>query len=258
MEPELLYFDSLCTRCHRCVAACPNGATTVDADGAIRIDRSRCKACGKCVEACLSEARFMSGKLMRVEEVLEIVRADSLFYKNSGGGVTASGGEPTAQPAFLLQFLKGCQRLGFDTCLDTCGYVPWETLEEILEYVDLVLYDIKHMNPIRHIELTGVDNQLILDNARRIVEKGIPLIVRVPLIPGCNDSNENMEALGRFTAQLGNSRRLDLLPYHQLGIKKFDRLGRRYMLEDIQLFKKAEVDEKVRLLGSYGLKVEVV
>ena len=255
--PELLYFDSLCVKCHRCVAACPNGATTADPDGSIRVDRSLCVACGKCAEACLSEARFISGKLMTVEEVLQTVRADSLFYKNSGGGVTASGGEPTAQPDFLLEFFKRCQSIGLTTCLDTCGYVLWETLESVLEYTDLVLYDIKHMDRVRHVELVGVDNRLILENAKRIVQKGVPLIVRVPLIPGYNDSREDLEALGMFVAKLGNGR-LDVLPYHQLGVRKYERLGQEYQLEGTRLFKKGEVEDKAMLLEAYGLKVEIV
>jgi pyruvate formate lyase activating enzyme len=256
-SPELLYFDSLCVKCHRCVDACPSGATTANPDGSILVDCSLCVACGKCVEACLSEARFISGKLMAVEEVLQIVGADSLFYRNSGGGVTASGGEPAAQPDFLLEFFKRCQEIGLTTCLDTCGYTVWETLESILEHTDLVLYDIKHMNGLRHLELVGVDNRLILENAKRIVRKGVPLVVRVPLIPGYNDSRENLKALGRFVAQLGNGR-LDLLPYHQLGIKKYERLGQVYQLEGTRLFKKEEVEDKAKLLECYGLKVEIV
>jgi len=256
-SPELLYFDSLCVRCYRCVDACPSGATNVSPDGSIGIERSLCKACGKCVEVCLSEARFISGRPVMVRKVLEQVKADSLFYKNSGGGVTASGGEPTLQPDFLLRFFKGCQRLGFTTCLDTCGYVQWELLERILEYTDMVLYDIKHMDPLRHIEFTGVDNQLILENAKRVVARGIPLTIRVPLIPGCNDSTQDLEALGRYVVGLGN-RKLELLPYHQLGTKKYERLGQKYRLEGAQLFTEKVIKDKVMLLNSYGLEVEII
>jgi organic radical activating enzyme len=122
---------------------------------------------------------------MQVSEVLEIVEKDALFYRNSGGGITASGGEPTTQPAFLLELFKGCQKRGFHTALDTCGIVRWDVLKEILEYTDLVLFDIKHMDPMTHTELTGVDNRLILENAKRIVKQEKDLRVRIPLIPGC-------------------------------------------------------------------------
>jgi glycyl-radical enzyme activating protein len=255
--PSLFYFDSLCVRCYRCVEACPTGATSIAPDGSIKIDRTRCERCGKCAEVCPNEARVMSGKLMTVDEVLEVVKKDALFYKNSGGGITASGGEPTHQPEFLLEFFKGCQNSGFHTCLDTTGYVRWEIFEGILEYTDLVLYDIKHMNPERHKELTGVDNRIILLNAEKIAKKGIPLIIRVPLIPGGNDSPENLETLGKYVAKLG-THKLDLLPYHQFGVKKYERLGMEYKMGDIKPYQKEQVELIKKTLESYGLEVSIV
>ena len=254
--PQLFFFDSLCVRCYRCVPVCPTGATTVDSDGAIQINRELCKACGACVEACLSEARAVSGKLMTVDEVLEVVKKDTLFYRNSGGGVTASGGEATAQPEFLLALFKRCQESGIHTTLDTCGYVRWEVLERILEYTDLVLFDIKHMDPIRHIELTRVDNKLILQNAERIVQRGKPLRMRMPLIPGCNDSGENIRATAEFIHGLGIEE-VDVLPYHQLGASKYERLGRVYELGDTKSYPEEQVEEIKRILGSYGLEVSI-
>lgn len=254
--PELLYSESKCTRCYRCVAACPNAATTIAPDGSIKIDRNLCKGCGKCVDACLSGARAIAGKLMTVDEVLQDIKSDELFYRNSGGGVTASGGEPLTQPEFLSELFQACQRLGYATCLDTCGYVPWEKLDMVLKYTDLVLYDIKHIDPSKHTDLTGVDNQLILKNAERIANNGTPLIVRVPLIPGHNDSTKDLEALGAYVAKLGNGR-IDLLPYHEFGVGKYVKLGMQYQLEGLNSFTKEDLEAKVALLEQYGLEVHI-
>jgi pyruvate formate lyase activating enzyme len=256
MHPQLLHFENLCVRCYRCVAACPTGATTVNSDGAIEIDRDICTACGTCVEACLSDARAISGRAVTPTEVVDIVKSDSLFYRNSGGGVTASGGEPTHQPAFLMEFLSECQKAGLDTALDTCGYVRWEVLQEILENVDLVLFDIKHPDPARHKELTGVDNALILENVRRISDLGKPLIVRLPLVPGCNDSKEVLKDTAELLTRL-NLVRVDIAPYHQLGIAKYQRLGRVYALDGVQPFKMEQIEAIRKCLEAYGLEVDI-
>lgn len=253
-NPELLYFDSLCVRCYRCVAVCPTGATTMAADGSIAIDRKLCQACGTCVQGCPSEARAISGKLMTVDEVLDIVKKDSLFYRNSGGGVTASGGEPTHQPVFLEEFFRRCQESGLHTALDTCGYVRWEVLERVLEHVDLVLFDVKHMDPATHMALTGADNKLILENAKNIVRKGKPMVLRLPLIPGCNESEENIKSVAEFAVQI-EARRIDILPYHGLGINKYKRLGEEYKLTDVKPHKEEQVQAIKHRLESYGLDV---
>jgi len=254
--PQLFYFENLCTRCYRCVEACPNKATTKTQDGAIKIDRSLCKACGKCVEVCPNKAREISGKPMTVEQVLEEVKKDALFYQNSGGGVTVSGGEPTLQPDFLWHLLQRCQESGIHTTLDTSGFVKPEILRRVLEHTDLVLYDIKHMDPAKHKELTGVDNRLILENARMIAAMGKPMIIRVPLIPGHNDSKENLKALAEFMLSLG-LKRVDLLPYHSLGKIKYYRLGMEYKLSDLKPYEGDEIAKIKADLESYGLQVGV-
>ena len=254
--PQLFYLENLCTRCYRCVEACPNKATTKTPEGAIEINRSLCKACGKCVEVCPNKARQISGNLMTVDEVLEEVKKDALFYQNSGGGVTFSGGEPTHQPEFLWHLLKGSQESGIQTALDTSGFVKPEILKKVLEHTDLVLYDIKHMDPAKHKELTGVDNRLILENARMIAAMGKPMIIRVPLIPGHNDSTESIKALAEFMLGLG-LKKVDLLPYHSLGKIKYQRLGMEYKLSDLKPFEAGEVAKIKADLESYGLQIGV-
>jgi pyruvate formate lyase activating enzyme len=141
--------------------------------------------------------------------------------------------------------------------METCGYAGWQVLEEVLEYTDLVLYDIKHIDSNQHMKLTGIDNKLILENAERIVNKGIPLIIRVPLIPEHNDSKGNIRDLAEFATRLG-VRNIDLIPYHQLGVGKYERLGMKYTLADIKPLQKDQVDSIKRNLESYGLEITVV
>jgi pyruvate formate lyase activating enzyme len=193
---------------------------------------------------------------MTVEEVVEIVRKDELFYRNSGGGVTASGGEPTYQPDFLKQLFKQCQGYGIHTTLDTCGYVRWEVMAEILDYVDLVYYDLKTVDIMRHEELTGVVNELILDNAKRISQAGKPIVIRIPLIPGCNDSAESIRAMAEFMTGI-KVVRVDIVPFHQLGSRKYERLGIVYQLGEAKTYQEDEIEGFKDILGFYGLEVSI-
>lgn len=254
--PQMLFFESLCVQCYRCVSVCSTGATSIDPEGAIKIDRKKCTACGACAKACLAEARNISGRCMTIDEVLEIVKKDSLFYRNSGGGVTASGGEATAQPKFIKELFRRCQESGIHTTLDTCGYVKWQDLEEILQFTDLVLFDIKHMDPLRHMELAGTDNVLILQNAERIVQLPKPIKMRMPLIPGCNDSEDNIRATCKFVSGLGINE-IDILPYHQLGASKYERLGMVYQLSEITSYTEEQVETIKKMLESLGLQVSI-
>lgn len=252
--PELLFTAEKCTACGRCVAVCPNGAIRVHGTKS-QTNRGLCNGAGLCVEACPNEARAIIGRSATVDEVFREVAADSLFYQESGGGVTLSGGEPLAQPEFAAGILKKCRDAGFHTALDTCGYANWATAKEVLRYVNLVLFDFKHMNPEMHAKYTGVSNERILQNAEKIHhEMAIPMRARVTLVPGFNDSRENLEATARFISEkLSNAVPVHLLPYHRLGEAKWERLDRGEDMAAIKVPDERQIEECRGIFESFGL-----
>ncbi|MBD3184865.1 glycyl-radical enzyme activating protein [Candidatus Poribacteria bacterium] len=233
IQKQIVFFENKCIGCGECFKRCPSGALEATPEGRVYY-RAKCKLCGTCVEYCYAEATVMEGKTVTVQEVIDEVKKDMPFYENSGGGVTLSGGEPTFQPDFCLAVLKASKEEGMHTTLDTSGCVKWDTLEKILEYVDLVLYDMKHMNPDKHKEFTGVPNELILSNLKKMDQLSIPIEIRMPTIPELNDSQENLQALAEFLSELKNVKRIKLLPYHRLGEGKYERLDMDYRLKDLQ------------------------
>jgi pyruvate formate lyase activating enzyme len=199
------------------------------------------------------------GKRMTAPELLRVILGDAVFYERSGGGLTLTGGEPGAQPEFACQLLRQfkLEERGGHAGIETCGFVPWSDLRRILEHTDLVLFDIKHMDAEKHLRSTGVDNQLILQNAKRIAESGVRLVIRFPLIPGFNDSEENIRRTADFARQLPGVEELDLLPYHRLGESKYRRLGRKYKLFRARPLDRSRLAEIRTLLESYGLRVKI-
>jgi len=255
--PEILYRKNMCVHCHRCIDVCPNKAIQVLDDGFVDTDRQICKGCGTCETACLNDARRITGKTYTVGEVMEIVLKDVDYYRNSGGGVTASGGEPCSQSAFLSALFERCQKRGLHTTLDTCGFVASETLASILEHVDLVLYDIKAIDPELHKKLTGVDNDIILKNARLIAKKNIPMIIRVPLIPECNATSESIQAIAEFAHELGDIE-VNLLPYHKFGQGKYESLDMEYPLDGVETLSSEQAESFAEEMRLYGVPVKIV
>ncbi|MFN2226439.1 MAG: glycyl-radical enzyme activating protein [Anaerolineae bacterium] len=230
--PQLLLYPERCIGCAACLDACRYGALA--RRGAIIVTNpALCAACGACAEVCYAEARVLVGRAMTVAQVMAEAERDVAFYDQSGGGVTFSGGEPLAQPEFLLALLQAARRRGLHTALDTCGYAPWPVLDRVRPYVDLFLYDLKLMDDARHREATGVSNDVILDNARALAAAGHRLRLRVPVIPGVNDDGANLRALAAFAAALPGVDGIDLLAYHPTARDKYRRLGRAYPLPDL-------------------------
>jgi len=247
---------NLCIACEECIAACAEGAISL-IGGVIETDRAKCNLCGLCVEVCNAEARAIVGQEMTVSEVMVEIQKDVIFYDESGGGVTFSGGEALMQPDFLVELLQACKERDIHTAVDTCGFANWNVIERVRPYVDLFLYDLKTLDEGAHRRYTGVPNGPILANLRRLSALGVPLILRMPLIPGMNDTPEAIRAVGQFAASLPNLERLDVLPYHEAGVEKYRRLDKVYNLAEINPPSDGEVEEIASVLRGYHLNIQV-
>ena len=258
-QPELTWLRERCLGCDRCRTVCPADALQTTADGSNVVDPARCDVCGRCAEECPGEALQLIGRWMTAGEVLAEAASDALYFEASGGGLTLSGGEPLAQPDFAAELLRRYKHdeKGRHTAVETCGFVDWAVFERLAADVDLFLYDLKHMDPLEHQRLTGVDNRLILENARRLAQAGRSLVMRLPLIPGVNDSVQNLEATADFVAALPGVRRIDLLPYHRLGEPKYRRLGKAYALEGAPALGGGPAARAAGILEAKGLEVTV-
>ena len=221
---ELMWREERCLGCRACEEACPKGAITLSAKGPV-VDETLCDMCGECARACYPHALEQVGSVMSAGEVISEIARDSVFYAESGGGATFSGGEPMMQPEFLRELLKGCKKIGINTAVDTSGYVDGEVLSGLIEDIDLFLYDIKIMDNEAHKRLTGVYNVTVLDNLSMLAGSGRKVVVRFAVVPGMNDSDADVDALGEFAASLGGVE-VHLLPYHNVGVGKSLRLAR--------------------------------
>jgi pyruvate formate lyase activating enzyme len=222
--PRLVVRTDRCIGCGACVTVCPNGAVVKNGDTYETL-RDRCTHCGTCQDICPADARELIGRTMSVGDVMTEVDKDSVFYEESGGGVTFSGGEPFLQNRFLRSLLLASKERGFHTAVDTSGFTSPATLEAMCASTDLFLYDVKTMDDAVHRATTGVSAALVQGNLRRLASWGKKVIVRMPVIPGVNDDDRNLEATGRFIASLGNVVALQLLPFHTTGADKYARLG---------------------------------
>jgi pyruvate formate lyase activating enzyme len=256
-EPEIAIYPSKCIHCDRCVPVCFSHAIHLTPE-TISINRSQCDSCGRCADVCHPEAITRLGQRMTVEELVEEAKKDMVFYKHSGGGVTLSGGEPLLDTDFTLQLLQALKEKGVNVGVDTCGHVPWGNIETMLPYIDFFLWDIKHMDSQKHREFTGVSNELILQNARSVSDRNIPLYIRVPIIPGYNDSEKNIKATCEFARGLSSLVEVDLLPLHHLGKARYDSLNRAYLIADVPLIPDSVLQHMKQLVESYGLQGSIV
>lgn len=231
-HPEIVVVEARCIECGECVTACPMGLPSA-VGGGWAVDRTRCTVCGACVDACPTEARQIAGRDMWVDEVMAEIVKDRVFFDDSGGGATFSGGEPLAQSRFLLAALEACRTEGIHAAVDTSGLAPQDRLLAMAELADLILFDLKFVDAERHREFTGVSNATILANLEVLAQVHRAIWLRVPVIPGVNDDAENVTATARLAASLPSVRRVSLLPYHRLGADKLRRLGSAGLLADV-------------------------
>lgn len=259
--PQLMTYLSKCTGCGMCINSCPQKAISLKIDGDkahAATDRKLCVNCGKCVAVCPAEARELAGKTMTVEEVLQKILKDKLFIEGSGGGMTVSGGECLMHPDFTEALLYASKQEGLHTAVESCSFAGREAVDRVYKYVDLALLDIKHMDSNVHKKLTGVPNEMILDNIKHIYhDLKVPVYIRIPTVPGYNDSEENIAATAKFAAeQLGPDVQVHLLPYHRLGESKNESLGKK-MNMSIEVPSDEHMQKLKALVEQYGLVAQI-
>ncbi len=256
---ELGYIESRCDGVEGCdapcVPACLEQALSLDQEGKPSLDRMRCSHCGACAEVCHHEALQLVGREMTVAQVMAEIEKDRAFYRRSGGGITIGGGEPLAQPQFTAELLEAAQEEYLHTAIETSGHVAWKHLERALRSVDLLHMDIKHMDPVKHQELTGQSNELILGNLAKVltIKKPEDVVIRIPVIPGCNDSLENIRESTRHVAKLGFSQ-IELMPYHEFGVSKYRQYGMVYPLARSDSVPEDEMQQFRDVAEGFGLQ----
>ncbi len=259
-DPEKGYARERCIGCGVCVRSCPEGALSFSADRQkVCTDSSKCQKCFLCVAKCPQRAMKQYGSFMSVAEVVREITKDEIFFFHSGGGVTISGGEPLNQPDFTSEVLRECKERGIHTAIETALHAPWKSIEKVLPWLDVLFVDIKHMDQRNHKEWVGTGNSLIHDNIRRIDQSKYPveIIVRIPLIPGINDSNANLLAVGEFCKSIHKLKEIELLPYHRLGVETYKNLEVDYRLKDMEPPSLERIMDRANLLSKCNMSVPV-
>jgi pyruvate formate lyase activating enzyme len=260
LQPQLGYDAERCTGCESCVTICPKDAIRPTEDGQrVEMDPGRCDLCFECVTVCPQKARKGYGREVSCRQVLEEIEKDDIFFFHSGGGVTLSGGEPLMQVDFVRAVLSGCKERGIHTAIETSGHVSWDKFLAVLPLLDAVLIDVKAYDAKRHAELTGHANERIISNISRIDQSDFPidLYIRIPLVPGINDSEENLLATVAFCKGLRKFKELHILPYHRLGVASYRFLNMNYPLEQIESPDIEIIEKKVERLRQAGIAVKI-
>lgn len=248
-KPEIFYDVRKCIGCGRCAAACSRGCHEITAEGHV-FHREKCVRCGKCAENCYADALEKVGYEITVEDALAEVMKDEIFYKNSGGGMTVSGGEPMAQFEFTFELLKAAKEKGLHTCMETCGFAPSEHYRKVAPLVDIFLFDYKVTNSMLHQKYTGVPNDKILENLRMLDAMGAATVLRCPIIPTINNTDEHLNGIAAMANELQHVLEINIEPYHPLGSGKSAMLDREYVLKDLTFPDNAEVEQWMEQIRS--------
>ena len=252
-DSEMRYDAGKCIGCNVCIEECPQKAISLKGKKLLT-DKKLCNVCGKCAEKCYAGAREIVGKMYSVSEVFDVVAKDKVFYKNSGGGITLSGGEPLLQWQFSTALLKKCKENNINTAVETCGFAKWENFEKVLKFTDFLLYDIKVIDPGIHKEYTGQSNELIISNLKKASKVNSKIIIRFPLIPNVNDDEDNLKATAKLAKKV-SAIELHLLPYHEVGISKYKTLDIKYLLKNTAIPSNEEVNRVKAILEKEGVEV---
>lgn len=252
-EPELAFHAHKCTGCGDCAAVCSHHR--ISSDGRHVFDRAACSACGKCAEVCLQGAPFLYGQRRTASDLATEILEDREFFQTSGGGVTVSGGEPLLQADFCAELFLLLKQENVHTAVDTCCCVPWHAFETVLPLTDLFLCDFKHADSGKHRELTGCGNEMIRENLLRLAALGKPMEVRIPLVPGANDDDENLERSGEFLSGITSLTCVRLLPYHAFARSKYLALGRSDTMPQVDPPSPERMHRAAKILASHRLKV---
>jgi pyruvate formate lyase activating enzyme len=254
---QKMYSKDKCIGCGTCVEVCPTNAITLTPNGIVT-DLELCRLCGKCAEVCPTKATEMSGHEESVEEIMRVIERERVFFDQSGGGVTFSGGEPLMHSSFLIKLLDACGERGIHRVVDTTGMAKTDTLLEVAKRTELFLYDLKVFDSERHKKWTGKGNEKILENLKILAERGASINIRIPLIKGVNDDSENIEATAKFIASLdGDKKQVNLLPYHNIAQKKYEKLGREWKPDEMAEPSKKEQAGIISQFAKYGLTAQV-
>lgn len=260
---QVMYKADVCVQCGRCAQVCPVNIHSMGQDGCShQVSREiECIGCRKCEEACLVNALDIAGEKKTISELMEIIEEDRAFYDVSGGGVTLGGGEVTAQPEAATNLLMACKHSGINTAIETCGYVKAENLAKIAEFVDLFLFDVKHIDSDRHFQWTGVRNEMILENLEWLLRNRKNVKIRMPLLKGVNDRKEDIENVIKFLMpykDYKNFKGIDLLPYHKMGVNKYRQLDMDYPIEGDPSLGDEELDQIECWINAYDFPVAVI
>ena len=257
-QPEIRFLAAHCRPgCSDCVSACPEGAIRLET-GTLKIDRTKCIGCGRCETACFEDALRLFGKWYTPEDLMGRIRREKPYLIRSGGGVTIGGGEATCWSAFCRELIRLCHAEGIHTAIDSCGYPCTEETLAALDAADLVLFDLKGLNSARHQENTGAGNEEILRTFEHLRATNKPVIVRAPLVPGYNDSPEELAALGLLLRESPNVERVDLMPYHEYGVSKYEEIGLAYPLAGkVEPYSQDQVRQLLDFFRTYHLNVQI-